>query len=201
MRFLIGLDPKGVKTPEAVNQLVKLSEGNENFVVKGFVPEGRETFHPKLFMIESGRNLTFLTGSHNLTDSAFGKNVEFGVQVRCTTGEIIGHKTLQTFNSLWEDKRSEVVDADVAKSYAEACQKNSSDDSTETSEESKRWQKFKESLRPAIPLPEWPSVDLAYLMGVIYARGKFVDEKSRVQINLTIGAGGKFNLLGESHKN
>ena len=201
IRFLIGVDADGVTGPDAVKRLLEMAEGRDNVLVKAFVADGNETFHPKLFMAHSGNSISLLVGSYNLTESAFQDNLEYGLRVRCTTSDPIFRETLQAFNILWEDDRARLVDDNLARSYAEACQGKGKFGDRLASDEKGAWDKFKQDLTPVVPLPQWPSNELAYLLGIVYARGKFVPEKPRIQINLTFGPGGKFDLLGQAYNN
>ena len=201
IRFLLGVDSAGVTEPDALAHLLSMAEGRDSFELKAFVAKGNETFHPKLFMAHSGRNISFLSGSYNLTKSAIEDNLEFGLFVTCSGTDSVASQTMQAFKSLWEDERAIVVDDELVRSYRNACRNGKPTIDVGGSEETSAWKDFKEALTPRIPPPQWPSSELAYLMGIIHARGKFVPQKSRIQIQLEFKTGGSFELLGQSYAN
>ena len=199
IRFLVGVDPEGVTDADAIKKLLEIADRRENLLFKAFVPAGKETFHPKLFMAHSRNRLSFLAGSYNLTLAAFQENVEYGVYVRCAPRDPIGRETLDTFNRLWEDERSRMVDYNLANAYAEACEGKRLFKDKLASDEKGTWAQFKLALTPPEPIPQWPSRELAYLLGIIHARGRFIQEKSRIQINLSFALGEQFDLHGKTY--
>ena len=198
VRFLLGLDDSGVTDPQAVKRLFELSSNYANLEVKVFIPQsGNEIFHPKLFISHVRNGITFLTGSFNLTESALTRNREHGLKVTCDGSEDIGKQTLQVFNSLWEDVQARLLTEEVVNGYRAYCRNR-----TETEPDGERWEAFKKGIPPNLgPMPTWPSSELAFLMGVINARGTFVKEKNRVMIQLKFGTQGTFQFQGQDHFN
>lgn len=198
VRFLIGLDEGSVTDPQAVKKLFELSKNSDSLEVKAFIPnQGSETFHPKLFISHSRKEITFLTGSYNLTEAALKRNREHGLQVICEPNEDIGLQTLEAFNGLWEDTQAKLLTLDVVRGYEKYCQNK-----TDTQSDIKRWADFVNGIPPDLgPMPTWPSLELAYLMGVINARGTFAKEMNRVKIKLEFGTQGTFQVQGQDHFN
>ncbi len=127
-RFRILIDLISDNTePQAVQKLTELSSSSRKFEVKAHIPiHSGAIFHHKLYLANGVNedHIVFMTGSYNLTDAAFKRNVEHGLWVECDGAEPIGHQTLQVFNDLWKHPRSVTIDEELANSYADGWKNN-----------------------------------------------------------------------------
>ena len=195
IRFLIGMDIGGFTRPDAVNSLLSRKLRHKNFEVRAFISRSNETFHPKLFISESDRGIAFLSGSYNLTEAALQRNPEHGLRVNCNEDEPVGKEVLEAFSRLWRDPRTRELTPDLAKWYERNYPKDEPGSGNDISEppppDSEDVQR----------LPRWPSLTLAYFMGVVHARGRFEVEKSRIKVNLSFRTWGTFAAGGAHHTN
>ena len=109
----------GITETETLRELMALSrdKGN-NFKFKGFF-NSKAIFHGKVFVAHSKeRNfIAFLTGSYNLTASAFHRNWEHGLLIKAGWKGGVGKKTLDAFNKVWRDKSAKTLDDQVIHLY------------------------------------------------------------------------------------
>ena len=192
VRFLIGMDSRGFTRPEAVNWLLSAAQKHRSLNVKAIVSEGHETFHTKLFINHSQKETIFLSGSYNLTGAALGSNFEHGVKVTCQRDEPVGNEVLEAFDRLWN--RARCLTPELADWYERNCPPRSNDLGSDFREPPPSPPASTETQK----LPRWPSLSLAYIMGVIYARGTFEPDMDRITINLkSLGTSGEIEIADQ----
>ena len=185
IRLFIDLQ-SGNTEPDAVHELVSISENYPSLKIKAFHPwHPQPRLHAKLFLShsEESGSTSFLTGSYNLTEAALKRNREHGLFVECGNQDVIARETLGEFEKLWEDHANTIlVNKRAADNYQRGYRKGGDDE--DKTQDPNVWQDYRDREFT------WPSEETAFLMGTICARCKFIQTKrtSRIEISLQFRA-------------
>ncbi len=185
VRILLDLQ-SGNTDPSAVWDLVGLSDLYNTLEIKTIVPsDDRGILHSKLFITHDEEDIDFLTGSANLTGAAFHRNLEHCLLLEGAASDPELQDALATFESFWTDSNATPLDEEAALLYEAYCGRLRRAESRLQRRDQSSWSALVEHLRAAHTQPfSWPSVEAAYLMGAIAARGQLYPEKDLIEIKL-----------------
>lgn len=203
VRFLIDLQ-SGNTDPSAVWSLIQLQETYEALSFKTLLPDNDGgSFHAKFYVMQTNAGVSSIVGSGNLTGAALERNEEYGIVLDCPEDSPEKTMLLEAFESLWNHPQARDVDREAARLYELYCGR------LRTS-----WLSGERRSRGALrTLTEhlksiererfvWPSLDAAYLMGAIAARGELNPKESSIRIRLLFRAAsyndGRITVRGQS---
>lgn len=147
-------------------------------------------FHPKLYLFRlSDGRIRAVTGSANWTAEAFTVNVEHGVVVEGESKDPILQQMQQFFDALWDSDEAKVVDAIVLAEYHSYWKQQRGAERRTRRKATKSWRKIEKVLLSAQRglLSRWPSKDVAFLLGVVSARGEIDRETAVITVQLLHG--------------
>ena len=203
VRFLIDLQ-SGNTDPSAVWSLIELQEAHERMTLKTLLPvEDRGNLHAKLYLAEAPDGVRSIVGSGNLTGAALTRNAEYGIVLDCSSDSQENTMLREAFESLWNNPQARNVDREAARLYElYSGRLRTSWLSGERRSRGAR-RTLTEHLRSAVTKPfAWPSLEAAYLMGAIAARGELIAKDSSIRIRLLFRAAsysdGRITVRGQS---
>jgi len=189
LRILLDLST-GNTDPSAVWSLVGLANTHPTVQLRAVLPDGGRVLHSKFYLFDLGADLVLITGSANLSASALTANIEHGFTARGLRDEGIIAEAMRFFDTIWQSPASRPVDDKAARLYEEFCGRRRMLQTRAEKRSRASWRRLETHLRAARPLVlAWPSVEAAYIMGVICARGTFDDATRSIQIRLRFNRG------------
>ncbi len=122
IEFLVGLDFRTTE-PKILRLLKRLSD--ENPLIKCYCfsdPSFRDTpvYHPKLYLLNDGRNATIIMGSSNLTEGGLKNNVEVNAVITASLGEEIVSDVYELYSRLKFHQSRFEPDLEYIDKYEEA---------------------------------------------------------------------------------
>ena len=189
VRFLIDLQ-SGNTDPSAVWSLIELQEAHETMTLKTLLPvDDRGNLHAKLYLTETDGEVSSIVGSGNLTGAALNRNAEYGIVLDCPSDSQENAMLRAAFESLWNNPQARYVDYEAARLYELYSGRLRTSRLRSESRSRGALRTLTEHLRSAATQPfAWPSLEAAYLMGVIAARGELNLENSSIRIRLLFRA-------------
>ncbi|MDO8689969.1 MAG: phospholipase D-like domain-containing protein [Dehalococcoidia bacterium] len=119
LEFLVGLD-LSVTEPAAVRDLYQMCRANERMSLYCYADLGPSvTYHPKLYLMRKGEEITAVIGSSNLTQGGLRRNIELNVVLRANVREEIAADVYSAYNRLKFDKRRAEPDEEFIELYRE----------------------------------------------------------------------------------
>lgn len=121
LEFLVGLDMR-VTEPEAMRYLFDLSQETDQFKIYCLVSAGQtELYHPKVYLLKSGVEVTCIVGSSNLTRGGLSNNVEVNLVLRASADSEIVSDIYATYNRLKCHPRRVIPDEELLDLYSALC--------------------------------------------------------------------------------
>ncbi|HKP53297.1 MAG TPA: phospholipase D-like domain-containing protein [Chloroflexia bacterium] len=169
LEFLVGLDMQTTE-PAALMDIYNLSLANEHvslYCYSGL--EGVPVYHPKLYLLRAGDEVTSVIGSSNLTAGGLKTNIEINALIH---GNILDDAISDSYSSYYRLKfklKRASPDEEYLSRYSEACKRNkqrqeASGKDSSYREAVQRFRKKAESLQQPVPTSRdivgWPK--LAY---------------------------------------
>ena len=185
VRVLLDLE-SGFTDPAVVWDLTTLAEEHGTLEVRTLVgDEGRGGLHAKLYIAHGDERITLVTGSANLTGAALYRNREHGIWLDGASGDASARSALSEFTEFWDDRQARSVNKDAARLYEAFAGRMRRSQSRAERRAQSAWNALTEHLQaPEQQAFVWPSVDAAYLLGVIAARGELLPGDNRIQVRL-----------------
>ncbi len=189
IRFLIDLQ-SGNTDPSAVWSLVALQEAHETMTLKTLLPkDDGGNFHAKLYLTEMDTGASSIVGSGNLTGAALNRNVEYGIVLDCPSDSQENRMLHEAFESLWNNPQASYIDHEAARLYELYCGRLRTSWLRGERRSRGALRTLTEHLQSAARKPfAWPSLEAAYLMGAIAARGELNLTESSIRIRLLFRA-------------
>jgi HKD family nuclease len=201
VRIILDLSD-GATDPSAIWELLALAESSHNQVeLKAYVADRPGFLHAKLYLGIKDTTAIAISGSANLTEAALLHNIEHGFRLVGTTTDVPLSQAIVFFEQLWISPHSKVIDKEAARLY-ELYHGRKSASQTRADRRSRS------ALRALINYFSslgsigfsWPSVDSAFMMGAITARGAFLPNLKQIDIRLRFrstfyGQGGSGQII------
>ena len=147
-------------------------------------------FHPKLYLfyLEDGM-FRAVTGSANWTEDAFTLNVEHGVVVEGESEDALLQQIQQFFDNLWGSIEAKQVDVRLLAEYQRYWKQQRGAERRTRRKANKSWRRIERALQSAQRglLSRWPNRDVAFLLGVIAARGEVDRDSAQIAVQLLHG--------------
>jgi HKD family nuclease len=124
LEYLVGLDMQATE-PAALWDIYNLSLANERvslYCYSGL--EGVPVYHPKLYLLRAGDDVTAVIGSSNLTAGGLKRNIEINVIMQ---GDIFDDAISESYSSYYRLKfmvKRVEPDEEYLSRYAEACKQH-----------------------------------------------------------------------------
>lgn len=184
-RVLVDLQ-SGNTDPSAVWTLVELQEQFKNLSLRTIVPSGTNgPLHAKLYINLRDDELESIVGSANLTGAALNRNLEYGIAIASPPDSKESTMLLEAFDSMWHSPQAQTIDHEAARLYELYSGRLRTSWLSGERRARGAWGVLRNHLHTGGRGKfEWPSVEGAYLMGAIAARGKLVATSSVIEINL-----------------
>ena len=185
VRFLIDLH-SGNTDPSAVWSLVELQDSYEGMTVKTFLPDNDGgNLHAKLYLSQTGDEVNSIVGSGNLTGAALRRNAEYGVVLKSPPDSQENAMLLEAFESLWNNSKVRIIDREAARLYELYCGRLRTSWLRGERRSRGALRTLAEHLKSAAKKPfRWPSLEAAYLMGIVAARGELNPKDSSIRVQL-----------------
>ena len=184
VRILIDLK-EGTTDPSALWDLLTLvNQPNYQLELRAYVPT-QGILHSKLFLNVYDDSAQLLTGSANLSFTAFYENVEHGIHAQGTTVDNVIGDAISNFDTLWFSNEASTIDEEAARLYETYCGRRRAILTRSQRRSTAAWNEliahFQEG--PALGF-HWPSPSAAYILGVITARGYLYPESNKIVTRL-----------------
>ncbi len=138
LEFLVGLDLSATE-PAAVRDLYQMCRANERLSLYCFADLGPSvTYHPKLYLMRKGEEVTAVIGSSNLTQGGLRRNIELNVVLRANVKEVIASDVYSAYNRLKFDKRRAEPDEEFIELYRELYERQKRQRQSETHDAASR---------------------------------------------------------------
>ena len=185
VRFLIDLH-SGNTDPSAVWSLVELQDSHEGMTVKTLLPDkDGGNLHAKLYLSKTRDEVNSIVGSGNLTGAALSRNAEYGVVLKSPSDSRENAMLLGAFESLWNNSQARIVNREAARLYELYCGRLRTSWLRGERRSRGALRTLAEYLKSDAKQPfRWPSLEAAYLMGIIAARGELNTRDSSIKVRL-----------------
>lgn len=189
LRILLDLS-LGNTDPSAVWKLVALAGQHPTVQVRAALLNDGRLLHSKFYLFDYGQELTLVTGSANLSRPALTANIEHGLTVRAPRTDPLIAEAIRFFDELWKSPAARPIDDEAARLYEEFCGRRRVLEGRAQRRSRASWRRLEAYLTAAPPpVLEWPSVEAAYIAGLIAARGTFNERARTIQIRLGFNKG------------
>jgi len=190
VRIMLDLQ-SGNSDPSAVWDLLGLADLFPTLEIKTIVPsDDYGILHSKLFIAHDEGEIAFLTGSANLTGAALHRNLEHSLMLEGSASDPDLQDAVATFESFWTHSHSRTLDDEAALLYEAYCGRLRRAESRSHRRAQSSWRALIDHLNAAGTQSfSWPSLEGAYLMGAIAARGQLHPDKDRIDILLGFSPG------------
>ena len=184
IRLLLDLQ-EGATDPTALWELIALAHTYpSSLFLKAYVPN-RGILHSKVYINESGSDVTLITGSANLSAAALAENVEHGLRLTGTTSDRVIAEAREEFEQLWNSQYAFRIDDEAARLYETYCGLRRASLTRAQRRARGSWRNL---IRHLAEIPrtafEWPSVNAAFIIGCITARGYICPDSGTISIPL-----------------
>jgi HKD family nuclease len=204
VRILIDLSV-GNTDPTALWDLLALRGRYASLLLRAYLPQGDSVLHSKLYIQNGSHGVAFVTGSANLSGPALQTSKEHGLRV---TGQATDKPIADAtafFEALWNSPQAKPIDNETARLYETYAGRKRSAEQRADRKSRAAWRRLVAQLSHAVVTGlVWPSVDAAYFLGAITARGRLFPDDKKVEINLGFSPSayknGQITVRGVSHK-
>jgi len=187
IKFLLDLST-GATDPSALWALLAISRRSPNhFRLRALIPEANSILHTKLCMFRTGDRCTLITGSANWTAGGLTDNVEHGVTVKGSASDPVFRQALDFFSGVWALERARAIDEEAARIYESYAGRVRATSQRAARLAAGALTRLNQHLRQAPPALVWPGPEIAYVLGLIAARGEFDDSTRNIRIRLRYG--------------
>jgi len=184
VRILIDLRV-GNTDPSALWDLLALQGRYASLLLRAYLPQGESILHSKLYIQSGSQHVAFVTGSANLSGPALQSSKEHGLKV---TGQATDKPVADAtafFDALWNSPQAKPIDNETARLYETYAGRKRSAEQRADRKSRAAWRRLVAQLTNAIDKGlVWPSVDSAYFLGAITARGRLSPDDKKVEIKL-----------------
>jgi len=106
----------GLTEPAALRELLRQSE-KEN--VRGYLNSlgAKRIFHPKMYLIRTGKRCHLIIGSANLTSGGLEKNDEISIYHKCSTEDRIWKDAVRQFNIYIDPVNADILGEEIISLY------------------------------------------------------------------------------------
>ncbi len=188
VRVLLDLS-LGNTDPSAVWSLLALAGTHPTVQIRAALPNDDRLLHSKFYLFDYGNELGLVTGSANLSRAALTTNIEHGLTVRGSRNEPLIADAIQFFNQLWQSPASRPINDEAARLYEEFCGRRRTLQTRAERRSRASWLRLEAYLTAVPPVLEWPSMEAAYIAGLVCARGTFDDAARTIQVKLRFNKG------------
>lgn len=184
LRLLIDLSA-GNTDPTAVWDLLALRAKHPSLVLRAYLPDGNSILHSKLYLQSAAQKVRLVTGSANLSRPGLLASKEHGLLLAGAPSEPTISDAMAFFEGLWNSPQAKPIDNETARLYETYVGRKRSAEHRAGRKSQAAWRRLVDQLSNAITTGlVWPSVDAAYVLGAITARGELLPHDKRVEINL-----------------
>jgi len=188
LRILLDLS-LGNTDPSAVWSLLALAGAHPTVQIRAALPNDGRLLHAKFYLFDFGEELALVTGSANLSEAALTANIEHGMTVRGSRNDPLIDGAIQFFTQLWQSPASRPINDEAARLYEEFCGRRRTLQARAERRSRASWLRLEAYLAAVPPVLEWPSVEAAYIAGLVCARGTFDDTARTIQVKLRFNKG------------
>lgn len=188
LRILLDLS-LGNTDPSAVWSLLALAGTHPTVQIRAALPNDGRLLHSKFYLFDYGNELGLVTGSANLSQAALTTNIEHGLTVRGSRDEPLIAEAVQFFNQLWQSPASRPINDEAARLYEEFCGRRRTLQARAERRSRASWRRLEAYLTAVQPVIGWPSMEAAYIAGLVCARGTFDDAARTIQVKLRFNRG------------
>lgn len=184
VRILIDIS-SGSTDPAAVWELLALSQKYPSLALRAYLPEGDSILHSKLYIQTAQHEVKFVTGSANLSGPALLASKEHGLLASGPPNDFLMSGATAFFEGLWNSNQAKPINEETALLYETYAGRKRSAQQRADRRVAAAWRRLVSQLSNAVVSGlVWPSVDAAYFLGAITARGRLFPEDKKVKINL-----------------
>lgn len=190
--------------PSAIWDLLALSTDYGNLLqLRAFVAD-TGILHTKLYIAREEPGLEIMTGSANLSFSAFHHNEEHGIYLTGNLEDDVLREAATRFDDLWSATSAYDIDEEAARLYEAYCGRRRAVAERARRRSSSAWNKLAQHFAEGLPNRfEWPSTSAAFIVGAIAARGYLDPSKRKISIRLKFNprvyTGGRVTVQGVSY--
>lgn len=190
--------------PSAIWDLLALSADHGNLLqLRAFVAD-TGILHTKLYIAREEPDLEIMTGSANLSASAFHYNEEHGIYLTGNLDDDVLREAAIRFDDLWSADSAYDVDEEAARLYEAYCGRRRAVAERARRRAASAWNKLAQHFVEGLPSRfEWPSTSAAFIVGAIAARGVLEPSKRKIRIVLRFNprsyTGGQVTVQGVSY--
>ena len=184
VRMLVDLQDAATD-PSALWDLLALSvEHGSLLKLRALVPDSG-ILHTKLYIGHGETHSVVVTGSANLSTVAFHNNEEHGVHMVGTLDDEVLRDAVVIFDDFWASNKAFDIDEEAARLYEIYCGRRRAVANRAQRRSSAAWNNLARHLAEGPPNRfEWPSIQAAYVIGAIAARGFLEPAEQRIRIHL-----------------